>query len=167
MNKEFLEDIDDIANPLDLLEEIVVTNNWSYERVADDELRADVRGAWCVYHLSFIWRDDLQALHFLCSFDTVFGASHHPQLYELLASINQKMMLGHFDFIHDASNPGFRHTLLLRGMRFVTHEIFEDLIDIAMTECERFYPAFQMIQWGNQNVQQALTDSIYETVGEA
>ena len=43
----------------------------------------------------------------------------------------------------------------------------EDLVDIAITESERFYPAFQYVVWGGKSPQEAMASSILETVGEA
>ena len=35
-------------------------------------------------------------------------------------------------------------------------ESLEDMIDIALTECERFYPAFQFVLWGGKSPAEAL-----------
>ena len=40
-------------NPLDIVEEIVSANEWSFERPADDELSVEFPGHWCGYHLHF------------------------------------------------------------------------------------------------------------------
>ena len=40
--------------------------------------------------------------------------------------------------------------------RGATPEQLEDLLDIAMTECNRFYPAFQSVLWGGNTVEEAL-----------
>ena len=61
----------------------------------------------------------------------------------------------------------FRHTLLLRGAGRVSAEQFEDLVDIAFSECERFYPAFQFVLWGGKTPEEALAAAMLETVGEA
>jgi hypothetical protein len=41
------------------------------------------------------------------------------------------------------------------------------MVDIAITECERFYPAFQFVLWGGKTPAEALTASMLECVGEA
>ena len=46
-------------------------------------------------------------------------------------------------------------------------ESLEDMVDIAITECERFYPAFQFVLWGGKTPQDALTAAMLECVGEA
>ena len=49
----------------------------------------------------------------------------------------------------------------------VSHEQIEDLVDVAVGECDRFYPAFQFVIWGGRAPQDALAASLLETQGEA
>ena len=44
---------------------------------------------------------------------------------------------------------------------------FEDVVDIAFSECERFFPAFQFVLWGGKSPEEALAAAMLETVGEA
>jgi hypothetical protein len=46
-------------------------------------------------------------------------------------------------------------------------ELIEDLIDIATTECDRFYPAFQFVIWGGKSAGDAIVAAMLETEGEA
>ena len=57
--------------------------------------------------------------------------------------------------------------VLLREGVGVSSELLEDLVDIAVTECERFYPAFQFVIWGGKSATEALTAAMLETEGEA
>ena len=41
------------------------------------------------------------------------------------------------------------------------------LVDIALSECERFYPAFQFVIWGGKPPNDAVQAALLETVGEA
>jgi hypothetical protein len=56
-------------NPLDTIEQIAALQQWSFERLADDEVNITASGQWADYHLSFNWRDDLEGLHLACAFD--------------------------------------------------------------------------------------------------
>ena len=49
----------------------------------------------------------------------------------------------------------------------MSHEQIEDLVDVAVGECDRFYPAFQFVIWGGRDPQDALASSLLETQGEA
>ena len=57
--------------------------------------------------------------------------------------------------------------MLTRGMRGIAVEQLEDLMDIAVGECDRFFPAFQFLIWGGMSAQDALDLAMLETVGKA
>ena len=61
----------------------------------------------------------------------------------------------------------FRHTLLLRGAGPASVEQLEDLVDIAVSESDRYYPAFQFVIWGGKTPKEALDAALIEVVGEA
>ena len=61
----------------------------------------------------------------------------------------------------------FRHAVLFRDGARASNELIEDLIDIAMVECERFYPAFQFVIWGGKDPAEAMMAALLETEGEA
>ncbi|HUZ62892.1 MAG TPA: hypothetical protein VMU82_04170, partial [Acetobacteraceae bacterium] len=61
----------------------------------------------------------------------------------------------------------FRHAVLLRGARHAPAESLEDMVDIAITECERFFPAFPFVLWGGKTPTDALAAAMLECVGEA
>ena len=55
----------------------------------------------------------------------------------------------------------------LRGAAGASAESLEDLVDIALTECERFFPAFQFVLWGGKSPADALAAAMLDCVGEA
>jgi len=154
-------------NPIDLLEELVRANDWTFERPTDTELMVEVEGRWCGYYLLFIWRVDVGAMCFSCHFDQKIPAHSWPSIYQLIGRINEALWLGHFDLTSDEGLVLYRHTVLLRGLRGASVEQLEDLVDAAVGECERFYPALQMVVWGGRSVDEALSAALMETVGEA
>ena len=65
--------------------------------------------------------------------------------YELLGLINENLWIGHFDITSKNGIPAFRHTLLSNNSTETLHKKFEDLVDIGIYECEKFYPSFQQV----------------------
>ena len=155
------------GNPIDLVEEIVIANNWAHDRASEEELVVEISGRWCDYRLYFVWQEELCALHFSCGFDMKVSKGRRSALYELLALANEKLWLGHFDISAEENSPAFRHAVLLRGAPGASAESLEDMVDIAITECERFFPAFQFVLWGGKTPQDALAAAMLECVGEA
>ena len=155
------------GNPLDVLEELVGANDWQFERASDSELMVEIDGRWCGYHLCFVWREELGAVFFTCQFDQKVPPHRRASVYELLARVNEILWMGHFNLSSEDGLAMFRHTVPLRGLHWVSAELLEDLIDAALSECERFYPAFQMVLWGGRSVEEALHAALMETKGEA
>ncbi len=154
-------------NPLDLAEQLVMDRDWLFDRPVDEELVAEVQGNWCNFRIWFAWQEDLGALIFSCAYDTKIPEKSRTKIFPLLAAVNEKMWLGHFDLGSEDGMVMFRHALLLRGGQTVKPEQIDDLLDIAMTECNRFYPAFQSVLWGGNTISEALEIAMLDTVGEA
>lgn len=160
-------DRDRSTNPLDILEQIVASNEWAFERRSDGEMAAEAPGKWCDYGLHFSWSHEISAMAFTCAFDLKVPAEARDKLYELLALANDRLWIGHFGIESEDGVPVFRHSVLLRGAQGASAESLEDMVDIAITECERFFPAFQFVLWGGKAPAEALAASMLDCVGEA
>ena len=126
------------GNPLDIVEQIAIANEWPFHRQTDDELAAEIGGHWCQYRLWFCWHGELGVMHLSCALEMKVPAAKRNAIYALLAKANEKMWLGHFDLWSEENLPVFRHALLVRDGVGLSDELLEDLVDIAVTECERF-----------------------------
>lgn len=155
------------TNPLDVIEQIIAGNDWVFERRSDGEMAAEAPGKWCDYGLYFSWSDEISAMHFSCAFDLKVPPEGRAKLYELLAMANEKLWIGHFGIESDGGVPVFRHSVLLRGAPGASAESLEDMVDIALTECERFFPAFQFVLWGGKGAADALAAAMLDCAGEA
>jgi hypothetical protein len=155
------------ANPLDVIEQIIGANEWTFERRSDGEMAAEAPGKWCDYGLFFSWSQEISAMHFSCAFDLKVPAGKRDKLFELLSLANEKLWIGHFGLESEEGVPVFRHSVLLRGAPGASAESLEDMVDIALTECERFFPAFQFVLWGGKPPAEALQAAMLDCVGEA
>ena len=103
------------TNPLDVLEQIISSNEWVFERRSDGEMAAEAPGKWCDYGLFFSWSPEISAMHFSCAFDMKVPPETRHKLFELLAIANEKLWIGHFGLESEDGVPVFRHSVLLRG----------------------------------------------------
>jgi hypothetical protein len=154
-------------NPIDVLEELVGANDWSFSRHSDSELMFEVAGHWSGYQMYFLWQHDMSALFFSCQLELRVPETKRPQVFELLATVNENLWIGHFDLVAEGAAPVYRHTVPLRGAAGASAEQLEDLIDAAVVECERFYPALQLVVWGGRSIADALTVARMDTIGQA
>ena len=87
-------------------------------------------------------------------------------IYELIAKLNERLWIGHFAIWIDEGIPMFRHTVHCQGGRIDASHI-DELVDLARSECERYYPAFQFVIWGGRTPDDAISCALLDTVGEA
>ncbi len=156
-----------LDNPLDLLEELVDANEWRFDRLTDAEMVIELAGRWCDYRMFVAWQQDLSAVYLSCRMDLRVPPHKRASAADLLLLANEKLWLGHFDLCSEERVPVFRHTVLLRGAGGMSVEQLEDLVDIAFSECERFFPAFQFVVWGGRGPAEALAAAMLDTQGEA
>ncbi|MDD3287541.1 MAG: YbjN domain-containing protein [Alphaproteobacteria bacterium] len=156
-----------LHNPLDILEEIVTANEWLFDRANEDELIVELAGRWCQYRMFFVWQREIGALQFSCQFDMRVPENKRGDVNDLLAMLNNRLWLGHFDFEPQQNTPLYRYTVLARNDRMPGTETLEDVVEIALTECERFYPAFQFVIWGGKKPGEAMAAAMIDTAGRA
>ena len=156
-----------LPDPIDLIEQIASARGWSFDRRGDGDAAVEIVGGWTDYRLFFSWLDDLCALHFACGFELRPAPGRRAAVNDLLARVNEKLAVGHFDLWSDEGLLVFRQTILFRGIACASVAQFEDLFEIAVSECERFYPAFHHVVWGGKDAAEAVSAAMIDTAGEA
>ncbi len=137
---------EDVSNPLDSVEEILSANEWAFDRMGEDELTVQVTGKMGEYRLFFHWQEEFSAMRFCCQYDFDIRVDAMDDAARAMTDINSSMWLGHFAFRENSETPCFRHTALFRGQTQNSGaEHMEDMVDIALSECERYYPLFELL----------------------
>ena len=156
-----------ILNPIDVVEEVIHAKKWTFSRADDHELVAEISSNWCQYRLYFTWSEQIKAISFTITFDLKFPFNKSRDAHELLALINEKLWIGHFDITSKNGIPAYRHTVLSQYENEMLHYQLEDLVDIAIYECEKYYPAFQLVLFEDSDPAKALNISTFDTIGQA
>ncbi|RMD88112.1 MAG: hypothetical protein D6807_06545 [Alphaproteobacteria bacterium] len=156
-----------VSDPLDLVEELAIANDWTFER-QEEELTAAVEGGYCEYQLRFFWREDERVLQFACVFDGRVPEAKRGAIYETLALINERLWIGHFDIWCDEGLLMFRHaTIVDDETAGLSSNQIAAVVEAGLGECERLYPAFQFVLWAGKTPREALAAAMLETQGEA
>jgi hypothetical protein len=155
------------GNPLDGVERMATTQQWSFERVCEDEVTIAVRGNWADYQVSFTWMPDMEALHLACAFELKVPERSKAEVQHLVPMINMKMWVGHFDLWLTDGLVMFRYTHLLSGDVEASDRQCEVLLSAALDACERYHSAFQFVAWSGEGAHAALEAVMFETAGEA
>lgn len=143
----FQESYEEIDNPLDTLEGVLKAQDWHFDRKDEDELRVRVKGKYCAYNLFFIWEGDMRAVQFCAQYDLTIPEDNMKNAASTLLTVNEKLWMGHFDIMSDTLTPTFRYTSLISGeaQNTATEEHLQEIINIAMTQCERFFSIFHLL----------------------
>lgn len=154
-------------NPVDVVERLASVHDWVFDRSAEDEINISVGGAWSDYHVSFTWRDDLEALHLACAFHVRVPLARRDEMHRLIILINERLWLGHFDLWFQDGVLMYRHGFLLAGGAVPTARQCEAMLQTALDTCESYYQSFQFVSWAGKTADGALELSLLETAGQA
>ncbi len=155
------------AAAVEMLGALFEAHGWTHEYLGDDEIHGEVPGSWTTYSLRGIWRAEDRVLQLLCLPEVRVAKEKQPAAYELLALINEQMWLGHFDIWSQGDVLLYRHAMLLGDDGMLSLDMAQLAVETALSECDRFYPAFQFVLWGDRTPQAALDAAMVEAVGEA
>ena len=155
------------SDPLDAVERVMMASRLSFERMGDEDIASSFTGGWCDYQLWFAYRADLDVLHFASGFDMLVPEDCRRAVNALVNLINESLWVGHFDLWAEEGRPTWRHALLLRGTQGVEEPQIVDLVTLGVSECERFYPAFQQVIGANLVPEEAFEAALIEPRGSA
>lgn len=152
--------------PLDMLLALFEAHGWP-AAIDGDELSGEIQGSWAKYQLKGLWRGEDNVLQILCLPDIRVAQEHMRDAQELLTIINEQMWLGHFDLWSNGRVLLYRNGTLLSDDGMLSLGQAQALVEIAVEECDRFYPAFQFVLWGGKSPRAALEAALVDAAGEA
>lgn len=163
---EHINDMDD-AHPIDLVEHIANHHEWEFERIADDQIAMAVEGQWRTYSITLAWSSYDQTLRLISTFEMEPPEDRIPALYEALNRTNDMCWAGAFTWWAEQKLMVYRYGLVLAGDQVASPEQIDTMINAAVLSAERFYPAFQLVTWGERTPKDALQVAIAEAYGRA
>lgn len=157
----------ELQNPTELVEDIILNQEWSYQRISPLELAAEVEARWGIYRLQFYWQEEFDIFHLTCFMDLRVVEKEGAEFYKLLALLNERVLMGHFELFSNEGIPAYRHSFMLPSDESTQMELIEHSIALALEEADRFYPAFQLVIAGEKSAKEAASIAILDTAGEA
>ncbi len=146
-------------NPIDTVENIFHSKSLEFERRNVNEVVVEVEGKWDNMLLFFAWEEHLRCLHISCLLNIDAHQADTKKIFELLALVNEDLWLGHFSYWQEHQMPVFKHSVILREHEEGFEEKLNQIISIAVSECEHMYPIFKAVLTQNLSPQQALFPS--------
>ncbi len=164
LSEEFLSD--DI-HPIDMVENLAEHNDWQFDRVGDNQIAMAVEGQWRTYSVTLAWSAHDETLRMVCTFEMDPPGEKLPALFEVLNEINDQCWAGAFTYWREQKLMVYRYGLLLSGGQVASPEQIDGIITAAVLGAERYYPAFQLVVWGDRTPRDAMQVAIAEAYGRA
>ena len=164
LSEQFLEDE---IHPIDIVEHLAEHHEWDFDRIADDQIAMAVVGQWRTYSITLAWSAYDETLRMVCTFEMEPPSEKLPLMYELLNLINDQCWAGSFTYWEEQKLMVYRYGLVLAGGQIAGPEQIDTMIGAAVMSAERYYPALQMLVWGDKSPKDALQVAIAEAYGRA
>jgi hypothetical protein len=154
------------SDPLDVVEHVLSAENLPFDRTEDGDLAFSLGGDWKDYELWFAWRPEGDCLQLCLSMDLAVAKEQRAAAQELIAQVNPRVWLGHFELWEDGEII-FRHGMTLMSNEQPSLAQAAGMIDVAVEAADRFFPAFDFLVKGAKSPSEAIAACMFETLGEA
>ena len=154
-------------HPIDIVETLAEHREWDFDRVAEDQIAMAIEGVWRTYSLTLAWSPQDETLRLICTFEMAPPEDRLAELALLLNKANDHLWTGCFNLWPEQGLMVFRYGLTLAGEATPTAGQIDAMLRGAVVAAERFYPAFQLVAWGDDTAEDALAIAMSEAVGRA
>ncbi len=164
LSEQFLEED---LHPIDIVEHLAEHHDWDFDRIGDDQIAMAVEGQWRTYSITLAWSNYDETLRMVCSFEMEPPSERESELYELLNRMNDQCWAGAFTYWANQKLMVYRYGLVLAGGQMASPDQIDTMITAAVMSAERYYPAIQLVTWGNRDPEDAMQVAIAEAYGRA
>lgn len=158
---------EDPTTPLDIVEQVVAAEEFAYERTSDGEVHFSAPGERLSHQIWFAWSDTIETLHICVGLETRVPDKERGKACDLVALLNERLWLGHFDIWSEDGAVVYRNAIALPGGTTPEPGQVAALIAAAVEAGERFYPAYNYMVWAGKSPLEAVSAAMFETAGEA
>ena len=158
--------IDSKSHPINLLEEIIISKNWIFERPIEDEIYIEVPTKYSNLIIQVNWLKNQSRIEIRSFFYNKMDFSDNVEIYKLLNLINNRINYGHF-IINENSYPTFKNSIIIKDYKSIKFDLLKELLNYAILESERFFPILQLVLWGGKKAEEAILFFDFKTEGRA
>jgi hypothetical protein len=154
-------------DPIDIVESLAEIREWEFDRVGDDQIALAVDGQWRTYAVTLAWCGHEEMLRLICTFEMDPPEDRIDAVRAAVELANDRLWTGGFALWPDQKLMAFRYGLTLAGGAVAGAGQVDAMMRSAVSACERFYPAFQLVGWGDSTPERALDVAMAEAFGRA
>ena len=164
MSSSFVYISDSKFHPINLLEKIIISKNWVFERPLEDEIYIEVPTKFSNLIIQVSWLKTQGRIEIKSFFYIKMDFSRNIEIYKLLNLINNKINCGHF-LINECKYPAFKYSIIVKDHRSIKFELLKEILNYAIIESEKFFPVFQLVLWGGKKAEEAILFFDFQTEG--
>ena len=153
-------------HPINLLEEIIISKNWVFERPIEDEIFIEVPTKYSNLIIQVTWLKNRGRIEIRSFFYNKMDFSNNVEIYKLLNLINNKIDYGHF-VINENKYPTFKNSIIIKDHNNLKFDLLREILNYAILESERFFPMLQLVLWGGRKAEEAILFFDFKTEGKA
>jgi hypothetical protein len=154
-------------HPIDIVETLAEERSWDFDRIAADQIAMAIEGTWRTYSVTLAWSAQDETLRLISAFELSPPARRLGAFHTAMALANDRCWSGAFVLWREQKLMAYRYSLNLAGGAQASSAQINDMVRAAVTACERFYPAFQLVAWGGETAEKALGIAMAEAYGRA
>ena len=166
MPSSFTNLTDSKFHPINLLEEIIISKNWVFERPIEDEIFIEVPTKYSNLIIQVTWLKNRGRIEIRSFFYNKMDFSNNVEIYKLLNLINNKIDYGHF-VINENKYPTFKNSIIIKDHNNLKFDLLREILNYAILESERFFPMLQLVLWGGRKAEEAILFFDFKTEGRA
>ncbi|KJZ20931.1 YbjN domain-containing protein [Loktanella sp. S4079] len=154
-------------HPIDLVEQLAEHHEWEFDRIHDDQIAMVVEGQWRSYSITLAWSAYDETLRLICTYEMEPPKDRLPAIFEVLNTINDRCWAGSFTWWEEQKLMVYRYGLMLAGEQVAGSDQVDTMIRAAVTACEQYYPAVQLVTWADKTAAEAVQIAIGGAYGRA
>ena len=154
-------------HPIDIVETLAEERSWDFDRIAENQIAMAVDGTWRTYSVTLAWSARDETLRLVCAFEMNPPKRRLGAVHTAMGLANDRCWTGAFVLWSEQKLMAYRYSLNLAGGAHASSAQINDMVRCAIAACERFYPAFQLVAWGDERPDKALGIAIAEAYGRA
>lgn len=150
-------------NPLNHVERHAGNQHWNFERVGDDILVLIIDGQWRIFTLALYWSHEDECLRFTCSYDLEVVEGRELELLRVVNCLNGSSYAGIYCLHESEGRVSYRTAMTDQA----STTDFLGAINEIVEWCDQCYPAFQMVNIGQSDADEAVGIATLEVAGHA
>ena len=133
MTSSFADFTDSRSHPINLLEELIISKNWVFDRPIEDEIYIEVPTKYSNLIIQVSWLKNQGKIEIRSFFYIKMDFSNNIEIYKLLNLINNKINYGHF-IISELKYPTFKNSIIVKNHKDIKFELLREVLNFAIIE---------------------------------